>query len=112
MYRIEVRGSHTGPLVELWGELDIFCIEELKRVLTDVSSRPGPILVDLSGISFLDLQSARELAFRSLLYKHHLTLRNPSPQVIATVRALGLERWLDLLPDTGHEGPQVFSGVS
>jgi anti-anti-sigma factor len=110
LYGIEMRESHAGAVVELWGELDIFCIEELKRVLTDVSSRP--MLVDLSGISFLDLQSARELAFRSLLYKHDLTLRNPSPQVIATMRALGLERWLDLLPDTGRDGPQVFSGVS
>jgi anti-anti-sigma regulatory factor len=87
-------------------------MEELKWVLTDVSSRPGPILIDLFGVSFLDLQSAREIAFRSLLYKHHLTLCKSSPQVIATVRALGLERWLDLLPDTGRDGPQVFSGVS
>jgi anti-anti-sigma regulatory factor len=59
-------------------------------------------VVDLSGVSFLDLQSARELAVRSLLYKHHLALRNPSPQVIATFGALGLEGWLDHLPDTGR----------
>jgi anti-anti-sigma factor len=102
VHGIEVRKSDAGPLVELWGELDIFCIEELKGVLTDVLSRRSPIVVDLSGISFLDLQSARELAVRSLLYKHHLALRNPSPQVIATFGALGLEGWLDHLPDTGR----------
>ena len=112
MYGIEVRESGAGLLVELWGELDIFCIGELKRMLTDVASRREPILVDLSGISFLDLQSARELAVRSLLYEHHLTLRKPSPQVMATVRALGLEGWLNLLPDTGRDGPLVFSEVS
>jgi anti-anti-sigma regulatory factor len=76
--------------------LDIFCIEELKGVLTDVLSRRSPVVVDLSGVSFLDLQSARELAVRALLYKH------PSPQVIATFEALGLEGWLDHLPDTGR----------
>jgi anti-anti-sigma factor len=97
-----VRKSDAGPLVELWGELDIFCIEELKGVLTDVLSRRSPVVVDLSGVSFLDLQSARELAVRSLLYKPHLALRNPSPQVIATFGALGLEGWLDHLPDTGR----------
>ena len=112
MYGIEVRESGVGLVVELWGEFDIFCIGELKRMLCDVSSRGRPILMDLSGIAFLDLQSARELAVRSLLYTKHLTFRNPSPQVLSTVGALGLEGWLNLLPDTGRDGPQVFSGVS
>jgi hypothetical protein len=112
LYGIEVRESGVGLVVELWGEFDIFCIGELKRMLCDVSSRGRPILMDLSGIAFLDLQSARELAVRSLLYTKHLTFRNPSPQVLATVGALGLEGWLNLLPDTGRDGPQVFSGVS
>jgi anti-anti-sigma factor len=102
LHGIEVRKSDAGPLVELWGELDIFCIEELKEMLTDVLSRRSSVVVDLSGVSFLDLQSARELAVRALLYKHHLALRNPSPQVIATFGALGLEGWLDHLPDTGR----------
>lgn len=112
MYGIEVRESGVGLVVELWGEFDIFCIGELTRMLCDVSSRRRPTLVDLSGIAFLDLQSAREIAVRSLLYTHHLTFRNPSPQVMATVGALGLEGWLNLLPDTGRDGPQIFSGVS
>ncbi|MDQ3864535.1 MAG: STAS domain-containing protein [Actinomycetota bacterium] len=110
MYGIDVRESGAGLLVELWGELDIFSIGELKRMLADVSSHRGPVLVDLSGISFLDLRSARELAVRSLLYGHHLTLRNPSPQVMATFGTLGLEGWLQ--PDTGRGGPRVFSRVS
>jgi len=112
LYGIEVRESGSGLLVELWGELDIFCMGELERTLTDVSSYRGPVLVDLSGISFLDLQSARELAVRSLLYERHLTLLNPSPQVMATVVALGLEGRINLLSDTGRDGPQIFSGVS
>jgi anti-anti-sigma factor len=112
LYGIEVRESGARLLVKLWGELDVFSIEELKRTLTDVSSYWGPILVDLSGISFLDLQSARELAVRSLLYEHRLTLLNPSPQVMATVEALGLEGRINLLSDTGRGGPQIFSRVS
>jgi hypothetical protein len=112
LYGIEVRESGAGLVVELWGEFDIFCIAELKRVLGDVSSRRRPTLVDLSGIAFLDLQSARELAVRSLLYARHLTFRNPSAQVMATVGALGLEGWLNLPSGTGYDEPQVFSGVS
>lgn len=112
MYGIEVRESGVGLVVELWGEFDIFCIGELKSMLTYVSSSRRPTLVDLSGIAFLDLQSARELAVRSLLYARHLTFRNPSPQVIASVAALGLEGWLNIPPDTDRDEPQLFSNVT
>jgi anti-anti-sigma regulatory factor len=102
LYGIEVRESGEGLLVELWGELDIFSLGELERMLTDVSSRRGWTLVDLSGISFLDLQSARELVVRSLLYRHNLKLGNPSSQVMATLGALGLEGLLDFSSHTGR----------
>ena len=107
-----MRERDVGLLVELWGEFDLFCAEELKRVLTDVTSRRERVIVDLSEISFLDLQSARELAVRSLLGAHYLTFLNPSPQVMATMGALGLEGWLDVSPGTGgRDEPQVFSSV-
>lgn len=107
MYGILVRERDAGLLVQLWGEFDLFCVEELKRVLTDVSSRRGRVLVDLSEISFLDLQSARELAVRS----PYMTFLNPSPQVTATLGALGLEPWLNVSPGTGRDEPRVFSSV-
>ena len=112
MYGIEVRGFGVGLLVELCGEFDVFCIEELKRILSDASSYLGPVLVDLSEITFLDLRSARELAVRSMLSPHRPTFVDPSPQVMATMSALGLEGWPDALPGVGRGGPQVFSGVS
>lgn len=111
MYGILVRERDAGLLVELWGEFDLCCVEELKRVLTDVSSRRGPVLVDLAEISFLDLQSARELAVRSLLGAPYVTFLNPSPQVTATMGALGLEPWLNVSPGTGRDEPRVFSSV-
>jgi anti-anti-sigma regulatory factor len=104
LYGIEVREFGAVLLVELWGELDIFCIGELKGTLADVSSRQGPVLVDLSRISFLDLQSARELAVRSLLHEHHLTLINPSQQAIATIEVLELECRINLLPIQAAKG--------
>jgi anti-anti-sigma regulatory factor len=110
LYGIEVRKFGAGLLVELWGELDVFCIDELKGTLADVSSRREPVVVDLSGISFLDLQSARELAVRSLLHENHLTLINPSHQVIATVEALGIGCRIKLLSATGQDlGPSLKS---
>src|SRR5215211_1062472 len=67
-----------------------------------------PTFVDLSGISFLDLQSARELAVRAQLYAHHLFLRNPSPQVTASLQAFGLWVWVH----PGREEPPVLSEPS
>ncbi|MBA2713199.1 MAG: STAS domain-containing protein [Rubrobacteraceae bacterium] len=111
MYGIEVRESGAGLQLELWGEFDLFCIEELKKTFSDLSSCRGPILVDLSGITFLDLPSARELAVRSLLYSHHLTFLGPSPQVMATMCALGLEGWLSVPPGAALDEARTFSGV-
>ncbi len=112
MYGIEVRESGAGLLVELWGEFDVFCIGELKRALNDVSSRRGPVFFDLSGITFLDLRSARELAVRSMLRAQRPTFVHPSPQVTASMAALGLESWPTVPPGTGRGDPRVFSGVS
>ena len=107
-----MRESGEGLLVQLWGEWDIFNLGELKRMLTDFSSRRGSTLVDLSGISFLDLRSARELVVRSSSYRQELKLRNPSSQVVATLAALGLGGRLDVPPGMGRDGPKIFSEVS
>jgi anti-anti-sigma regulatory factor len=113
LYGIEVRESGAGLLVELWGEFDVFCIEEMKRILDDVSSRWRPVLVDLSEITFLDLCSARGIVVRSMLRRtRRPTFLDPSPQVTATMQALGLEGWPDFPPGTGRDEPYVFSGVS
>ena len=112
MYGIEVRESEAGLLVELCGEFDVFCIEELKSTLDDATLYRGPVLVDLSQITFLDLRSAREIVVRSMLRANRLTFLDPSPQVTATMTALGLEGWPYAPPGVGRSGPQVFSGVS
>ncbi len=112
MYGIELRESGTGILVELWGEFDVFSLRHLREALDEVSTLRRPTLVDLSGITFLDLQSAREFAVRSLLYARDLSFGNPSPEALASIKALGLEGWVRIEPYAGHDGPPVFSEVS
>jgi hypothetical protein len=87
----------------------------LKRTLNDASSRRGPVLVDLSGITFFDLRSARELAVRSMLHAHRTTFVDPTfvdplPQVMATMKALGLEGWTNVPPRTGRGSSPPSSG--
>jgi hypothetical protein len=112
LYGIEVRQSAAGILVELWGEFDLLSLTELRKALNSVASLGRPTLVDLSGITFLDLLSARELAVHSQLYSHYLTFANPSPEVTASARAFGLEGWVLLRAGGDRKEPPVISEVS
>src|SRR5215210_4045794 len=94
VYGIEVREAGAGMLVELWGEFDLFSLSNLREAFNNVLDLRRPTLVDLSGITFLDLDSARELAVRAQLYAHHLFLKSPSPQVTASLQAFGLWVWV------------------
>ena len=112
VYGIEVRESGVGVSVELWGEFDLFSLGDLRRTLNAVLDPRKKTLVNLSGITFLDLASARELAVRAQVYAHHLILHNPSPQVTASVEAFGLGNWIRFHPGADREEPPVFSEAS
>jgi anti-anti-sigma factor len=108
LYGIEVREFVAVTMVELRGELDLFSLDDLRKTLNRVLDSVKPTLVDLSGITFLDLESARELAVRSQLYARRLTLRNPSPQVEASIRAFRMREWIDF-HSGNREGPPLVS---
>ena len=93
----------------MWGEFDASSLPSLREALDGASASGGPAAVDLSGITFLDLQSARELVVRSLIQAHQLVFENPSPGVLASVRALGLEDRTRAWNDPDREEPPVFS---
>jgi anti-anti-sigma factor len=86
--------NEGGVLVELRGEFDQHNLEDLQETLSGVAALRQPTLVDLSRVTFLDMQSTRELAIRCQLYTHHLTLSNPSWQVRASVAACGFGEWM------------------
>ena len=100
MSGVEVREwGKRGVLVELRGEFDRHDLGGLGEVLSDVTALRRPTLVDLSGVTFLDAGTIRELAIRSQLCANHLTLVNPSWQVRASARACGVGAWLDFRTD-------------
>lgn len=108
MHGIEVEGPGPATTVGAWGEFDAFSLPVLRRALDEACGRGVPVVVDLSGITFLDLQSARELAVRAMIQGHQLSFENPPACVLASFRALGLDG-----PRNGpnHREPQVFSGA-
>ena len=100
MHVIEVREwGEGGALIELRGEFDGYNLEDLRQILDSVVELGGTTMVDLSGVAFLDVGATRELTIRSRLYAHHLTFRNPSPQVRASLAACGFEEWFDFGSD-------------
>jgi len=109
LYGIEVREHGAVTMVELRGELDLYSLGELRENLNRALGPRRSVLVDLSGITFLDLECARELAVRSQLDADRLTLRNPSPHVQASVEAFGMEGWIRLYPGADREEPPVVS---
>ena len=112
MYGIEVRERGAVTLVRLRGEFDLFALDDLRETLDAVAGLPGKAIVDLAGISFLDLLCSRELAVRSQLQGCHLAFQTPSPEATASIEAAGLEAWFRFQPDAGRNDPQLFSGVS
>lgn len=93
----------------MWGEFDASSLPRLREALDHASAFGGPAVVELSGVTFLDLQSTRELVVRSLIQAHQLVFRNPSPGVLASVRALGMEDGTNAWNGPYREEPPVFS---
>ena len=107
MHGIEAVDHGVGVKVSMRGEFDAYSLPDLREALDHVCAFGKPIVVDLSGITFLDLQSARELVVRSLFQAHHLAFENPSSGVLASIRALGMDGRARIR--SGHEEPPVFS---
>ncbi|QIN80186.1 STAS domain-containing protein [Rubrobacter marinus] len=82
---------HDGEVVELSGEFDVRDLESLRARLDEAGERTA--VVDLSGVTFLDLQTTRELAVRLQIHAGSLVFRHPSWAVRASVAACGYENW-------------------
>lgn len=107
MYGVRVEKRGVGVAVGMSGEFDICSLPGLREALDEACASGEPVAVDLSGVTFLDLRSARELVVRSVIGAHQLSFENPSPGVLASVRALGLEDGSRIRAGSGE--PPVFS---
>jgi anti-anti-sigma regulatory factor len=107
LHGIEAVDHGAGVTVGMRGEFDAYSLPDLRETLDHVCTLGKPVVVDLSGVTFLDLQSARELVVRSLIQAQHLAFENPSPRVLASIWALGIDGRTRI--HSGHEEPPVFS---
>jgi anti-anti-sigma regulatory factor len=112
LYSTDLRETNGELTLLLLGEFDVSALEDLRDVLDYAGTLRDPVAVDLAGVTFLDLGTARELAVRCQVYAHRLKLRSPSWQVRASVRACGLEEWLTFDPDDRGQHPRIVSKAS
>ncbi len=107
MHGIQAEDVGPGVTVGMRGEFDAYTLPDMRGTLDRACALGKPVVVDLSGVTFLDLRSARELVVRSVVQAHQLVLENPSPAVVASVRALGMDGGSRIR--TSREEPPVFS---
>lgn len=94
--------KEQGLLVELAGEFDLQDIENLEEAL-DAALRPrDPVLIDLSGVTFVDLLCVRELFGRQQSPGELIVLNEPSWQARSSLTACGLPR---ASPESGSRRP-------
>ena len=105
-------GGESDMLVELSGEFDLHDLQNLSDALGDAVSSGRAAVVDLSGVTFLDVGTTRELAVCSQLHAHQMTLHNPSWAVRASVAACGLESWFDFRVRTRDVDGAALPGTS
>ena len=62
------------------GEIDFHTADLFRRRLRMATQRPGPIVLDMSGVSFMDTSGVREL-LRVCSAGHDVVIRRPSRSV-------------------------------
>ena len=80
-----------GCAVVLRGEFDLACHATVGSALDKALKRNPKILVDLSGVTFLDAACVRELVLLVAIHGKRLVLEGPSREVEVSVTACGME---------------------
>ena len=103
--KITTRDAATGPVLEIFGELDYDSAAELRELILTLALRPGQrLILDLGGMTFCDSSG-----FSALISAHHHALAAQADIALAAVpahtlralRIVGLDQLFPLHPDNG-----------
>ncbi|MFJ4682982.1 STAS domain-containing protein [Streptomyces sp. NPDC091377] len=102
--KIITRDTHTGPVLEITGELDHFHAPELRRRLDTLPLRAGQRLVlDLAGMDFCDSSGISALLTarnRAQAADADIALAAVPARTLRILHIVGLDRIFPLYPDT------------
>jgi anti-sigma B factor antagonist len=79
--QLEITATDEGFRLE--GELDMATAEDLSEILRTAATKGDPLVLDFSGVSFMDSSGLRALLERSAQPNGNgrVVILNPSPQV-------------------------------
>lgn len=101
---VEVEELATHTLVRVRGELEFATAPELQRALAGVSADRGPVLCDLSDVTFLDSSALRVLVQARLRLgtRESLRLVVPRPSIRRVFEISGLSEEFELFDGLGE----------
>jgi anti-anti-sigma factor len=88
-WEVPLNVSRQGDAVRIQGEVCFDSRERLSDALDELVERDGPLDVDMSGVTFMDLAGLRLLmrAARARGESKPTVLRDPPPHVVRLMRA-------------------------
>lgn len=101
--KITTRDAETGPVLEIFGELDYANVTDLHRLLDGLTLRPGQrLVVDMSGLEFCDSSGITALlAARSHAeaVQADVALAAVPANTLRVLRIVGLDQIFAIHPD-------------
>jgi anti-anti-sigma factor len=102
---VETRTNRRTALVALRGELDLVTVSKVAEVLSDL--KPGGsglrhIVLDLRGLTFIDVPGLRELIKQSHFARnnrHNLAVVSDTPAIERVLKLTGVDEHLVLVDD-------------
>ncbi len=108
-FRAAIVDANGGATLELAGEVDLACVDDLAaRLDAVIDTRTGTIAVDLSRVTFLDSSGLKSLvsAHRRLQAEgRRLTVRAPSAAVFRVLQLSGVAAFLGVQGPASHQQP-------
>lgn len=92
-FRVDALCGEGQPELRLVGELDIGTAGYLRSALAEVAGQGATIVLDLSGLGFVDSSGLHELVVavkRQRAAGGDIVLRHPSPQTLRVLEIVGL----------------------
>lgn len=116
-YAVELSDDGAGVRLCVSGEVDMATAPQLLDAIlrTAFTYDQGQVVVDLSGVTFMDptgLGALREAHRRLVADGTRLSVRNPGPVVEQVLRITGLDTYLNIeLDDSERPTPPVLRRV-
>ncbi|WP_055495897.1 STAS domain-containing protein [Streptomyces sp. TP-A0356] len=102
--KITARDAATGPVLEIFGQLDYFTAGDLRDLISTITLQPGQRLVlDLSGMEFCDSSGLSALiAAHNHAYaaQADIALAAVPTHTLRTLRIVGLDQIFPIHPDS------------